>query len=119
MACALVTVAPLLFVDEATTGLSAADALSVMHILRGLAFRGHSVLITIHQPRQDIVDMFDKILLLTRDGRLAFLGPPTELVSHFQSFSGTECLPRANTADFVLDYIFVCASVSASVVTVK
>lgn len=105
MACALVTVAPLLFVDEATTGLSAADALSVMHILRGLAYRGHSVMITIHQPRQDIVEMFDKILLLTRDGKLAYIGPPSQLVPHFEALGNTTCAPRANTADFALDVL--------------
>lgn len=49
MACALVTVAPLLYVDEATSGLSAFDALAVMHILKGLSYRGHTILITIHQ----------------------------------------------------------------------
>ena len=98
-----VTVAPLLFVDEATTGLSSADALAVMHILKGLSFRGHTILITIHQPRQDIVDMFDRILLLTGDGRLAFLGPPSRMVPHFESVCKLSCPARANTSDFALD----------------
>jgi hypothetical protein len=47
--------------------------------------------------------MFDKILLLTRDGRLAYLGAPRKMVPHFEKVCNISCPSRANTSDFALD----------------
>ena len=47
--------------------------------------------------------MFNKILLLTRDGRLAYLGAPSSMVPHFEKVCNISCPARANTSDFALD----------------
>ncbi len=54
-------------VDEPTTGLDSAGAMSVMLAVRDLSST-MGVICTIHQPSQEIVDMFDHILLLKPGG---------------------------------------------------
>eukprot|EP00913_Durusdinium_trenchii_P033051 g30942.t1 len=69
---------PLVFLDEPTSGLDAFSALCVMESIRALARAGHVVACTIHQPRQAIVAMFDKVLFLAC-GHLVYNGPPSGL----------------------------------------
>lgn len=52
----------ILFLDEPTTGIDAHNALEVMKILKKLnEKKGIGVVTVIHQPRQEIVDLFDKV----------------------------------------------------------
>ena len=44
---------------------------------------GHSVLLTIHQPRIEIFHMFHKIILLT-EGEIAYFGSPFGAYSYFK-----------------------------------
>ena len=63
-------------------------AASVVEILRKLASQGRTVICTIHQPSSQIVEMFDKILLMA-EGRTAFLGK----VSNAIRLPRTPCSP--------------------------
>ena len=101
----LVTNPSLLFLDEPTSGLDAFTALSVIKRVRALATGSRAVLMTIHQPRYDIVNMFTKVLLLSQ-GRLMFFGPVTEALEHFQTL-GFKCPEHAVPTDFFLDVITV------------
>ncbi|CAJ1376866.1 unnamed protein product [Effrenium voratum] len=99
---------PLVFLDEPTTGLDAFSALCVMESIRALARAGHVVACTIHQPRQAIVDMFDKVLFLAC-GHLVYNGPPSGL-RDWLTESGLWDPDRALTTsitDMVLDCITV------------
>jgi ABC-type multidrug transport system ATPase subunit len=42
--------------------LDAHAALAVMKYLQTLAYQGHTIISTIHQPRQEIFEAFDKVL---------------------------------------------------------
>src|SRR5262249_6182284 len=72
---------PVLLLDEPTSGLSSEDALLVMKVLRKLADRGKTILLTIHQPGRDAFRMLDRVAVLARDrgstepGRLVYDGP--------------------------------------------
>jgi ABC-type multidrug transport system fused ATPase/permease subunit len=89
--------------DEPTTGLSAADALQVVNVLRFMANRGHSIACTIHQPRQEIFNLFDAILILAK-GRLVFNGPHQQLRAYFRSMG--HAIPRGySVSDFVIDVV--------------
>ena len=61
------------FCDEPTSGLDSFMAVSVVDTLCTLAKQGRTVICTIHQPSSQIVEMFDKILLMA-EGRTAYLG---------------------------------------------
>ncbi len=62
----LVKQSQLIFLDEPTTGLDSATALSVVRTLKKLTQNGdRTVVCTIHQPRWSILKMFDKVIQLS------------------------------------------------------
>lgn len=73
---------PLLICDEPTSGLDSFMAASVVQVLKKLSQRGKTVILTIHQPSSELFELFDKILLMA-EGRVAFLGTPSEAVDFF------------------------------------
>ena len=81
-----------LFADEPTTGLDAASALRVAALLRRCARRGFTVVAVLHQPRAEIVDALDAVLLLHR-GRVAFAGPPKDVLERFRAPGGNAVDP--------------------------
>jgi len=64
----------ILFLDEPTTGLDSTTALSIVRTLGDIARRGTTVLLSIHQPREDIFNLFDHVLVLCEGGRVVFEG---------------------------------------------
>ncbi len=91
---------PLLLLDEPTSGLSSGDAAAVVEHLRTLADTGRTVLATIHQPDGALLDRFDQLLVL-REGRVAWFGPPAEAYAAFDVAPGAtgllveRAVPRA------------------------
>jgi ABC-type multidrug transport system ATPase subunit len=81
LAIELLTDPPVLLLDEPTSGLSSEDALLVMQVLRTLADRGKTILLSIHQPGRDSFRMLDRVTVVARDsgsndpGKLAYDGP--------------------------------------------
>lgn len=69
--------------DEPTSGLDSFMAHSVLLVLKRLANKGKTIIITIHQPSSELYGMFDKILLIA-EGRSAFLGSPIEATQFFE-----------------------------------
>jgi ABC-type multidrug transport system ATPase subunit len=75
LAIELLTEPKLLYLDEPTSGLSSRDTRIVMELLRKLASeRNITVIITIHQPSQNVYRLLDKVIYL-KNGRLGFFGP--------------------------------------------
>eukprot|EP00281_Chroomonas_sp_CCMP1168_P034077 CAMPEP_0206242146 /NCGR_PEP_ID=MMETSP0047_2-20121206/16896_1 /ASSEMBLY_ACC=CAM_ASM_000192 /TAXON_ID=195065 /ORGANISM="Chroomonas mesostigmatica_cf, Strain CCMP1168" /LENGTH=227 /DNA_ID=CAMNT_0053667135 /DNA_START=1 /DNA_END=681 /DNA_ORIENTATION=+ len=99
----LVTSPSILFLDEPTTGLDAATSYSVLALLRTLADFGRTIVLSIHQPRFKIFEMFDTVTLLS-EGSMAYHGPAQQMTHYFESVG----YPRKsfnNPADFVLDVL--------------
>ncbi|KAJ3088017.1 hypothetical protein HK102_009773 [Quaeritorhiza haematococci] len=103
----------ILVLDEPTSGLDAKSALDVMGMLRFLARkRGKTVICSIHQPRQEIFELFSKVVVMNH-GRIAFTGNPQDSLSHFGRMmiksggsSGLRSqLSMANLADKMLDLV--------------
>ena len=93
--------APVLLLDEPTTGLDSKTAESVMQNIIELARRkGTVVICTIHQPNSLITSLFDDLLLLAK-GRCVYFGPMGKAVEAFQS-AGFICPPLWNPTDFFL-----------------
>ncbi len=60
-----------------------------------------TVIFSIHQPRSNIVALFDKLLLLA-EGRVVFSGPFSRCGDYFDQV-GHPCPPGFNIADFLID----------------
>ncbi|PSR81399.1 hypothetical protein BD289DRAFT_484444 [Coniella lustricola] len=112
IACELVTSPSILFLDEPTSGLDAYNAFNVIECLVTLAkdFE-RTVIFTIHQPRSNIVALFDRLVLLAR-GRPVFSGPFGQCQEYFDRI-GYECPPGFNIADFLVDLTMHAGSVSS------
>lgn len=97
------------FFDEPTTGLDAFSAYAIVEILKNLSTGAQSagesqqitVIVSIHQPRFDIFQLFDDILLLSR-GDLLWSGSISSMMNHFSTL-GYSCPEYMNPADFILD----------------
>ncbi|WCN83392.1 ATP-binding cassette domain-containing protein [Micromonospora sp. LH3U1] len=74
IAVELLTRPGVFFLDEPTSGLDPAIAVELLRVLRTLADAGTTVVLTTHQITD--VDRCDRVVVLTRQGRLAFTGTP-------------------------------------------
>ncbi len=54
----------LLFLDEPTTGLDSSTALDIIKTIADLRDKGITIITTIHQPSEEIMKLFDKILVV-------------------------------------------------------
>uniref|UniRef100_A0AAY4ALC4 Broad substrate specificity ATP-binding cassette transporter ABCG2 n=1 Tax=Denticeps clupeoides TaxID=299321 RepID=A0AAY4ALC4_9TELE len=92
-----------LFLDEPTTGLDASTANSVLLLLKRMANRGQTIIMSIHQPRYSIYRLFDTLTLLV-SGKLVYHGPTQNALDYFGNI-GYACEAHNNPADFFLDII--------------
>jgi ATP-binding cassette subfamily G (WHITE) protein 2 len=102
IACELVTSPSILFLDEPTSGLDAYNAFNVIECLVTLAKTyKRTVIFTIHQPRSNIVALFDRLILLAH-GKTVFSGPFSQCQEYFDEI-GYSCPPGFNIADYLVD----------------
>ncbi|KAI7896193.1 P-loop containing nucleoside triphosphate hydrolase protein [Mucor mucedo] len=102
IACELVTSPSILFLDEPTSGLDAYNAFNVVECLVALAKNyKRTVVFTIHQPRSNIVTLFDQLVLVA-SGRIIYSGPQNECQKYFKQI-GYPCPPGFNIADYMID----------------
>lgn len=102
IACELVTSPSILFLDEPTSGLDAYNAFNVVESLVALAKNyKRTVVFTIHQPRSNIVTLFDQLVLVA-SGRIIYSGPQNECQRYFKQI-GYPCPPGFNIADYMID----------------
>ncbi|KAI5306171.1 hypothetical protein KEM56_002010 [Ascosphaera pollenicola] len=91
----------ILFCDEPTTGLDAMSALQVIRTLKKLAENGRTVIVSIHAPRSEIWQLFDRVILLSQ-GSLLYAGPTGSALDHFASCG--HIMPQfVNPAEFLVD----------------
>ncbi|KAI0121076.1 ABC transporter-like protein [Xylariales sp. AK1849] len=102
IACELVTSPSILFLDEPTSGLDAYNAFNVIECLVTLAKTyKRTVIFTIHQPRSNIVALFDRLILLAQ-GKTVYSGPFSACQDYFDRI-GYSCPPGFNIADYLVD----------------
>lgn len=64
-----------IFLDEPTSGLDASNSLRIIRLLHFISRkRGTSVILTIHQPRSEVFEMFDSLILLGQGGEMVYSG---------------------------------------------
>lgn len=87
-----------LVLDEPTSGLDSTNALLLVNVLHKLAHEADvAVLLTIHQPRREIFNLFDKLTILL-DGVVTFSGSPED-AGRFFRFN----IKEVNIGDDILD----------------
>lgn len=89
-----------LLLDEPTTGLDAALALSVVATLQALSRRGRTVVMTIHQPRPEILALFDKLIVMCK-GSPVYAAPPDRCLAYARRL-GFAAPAHVNPADFIV-----------------
>jgi ABC-type multidrug transport system ATPase subunit len=90
-----------LLFDEPTTGLDAASAFQLVRTLKNLAAKGRTVITTIHQPRSEIWDLFDNLMVMSR-GSPVYSGPRQDCMPWFTDI-GYTLPPFVNPAEFIVD----------------
>ncbi|CAG2112930.1 unnamed protein product [Medioppia subpectinata] len=81
----------MLCIDEPTSGLDSNAAEVVINFLKGLSRRHEMTIIaSIHQPNNDIFNMFDNIYVLAKGGVCLYSGVPHRLRQHLTD-NGIEC----------------------------
>jgi ABC-type multidrug transport system ATPase subunit len=69
--------------DEPTSGLDSLTSFVIINYLTKLAKeQGKTIIMTIHQPSQDIYQKFDKLMLML-EGKLIYQGPSNKAVEYF------------------------------------
>ena len=100
----MVTSPKLLFLDEPTSGLDAFNAFNVMETIKNVAVANQMVILcTIHQPRTELLELFNSLILLSA-GKTVYFGPLTGALDHFETL-GYILPPKTNPSDFFLDII--------------
>ncbi|XP_024152401.1 ATP-binding cassette sub-family G member 8 isoform X1 [Oryzias melastigma] len=88
----------ILILDEPTSGLDSFTAHNLVITLSRLARGNRLVLLSVHQPRSDIFQLFDLVVLLS-SGSAAYFGAAQDMVSYFTSL-GHPCPRYCNPSDF-------------------
>lgn len=93
-----------MFLDEPTSGLDSTAALEVARILQQITSLGLTIVAAIHQPRIEIFEKFDDVLIIAPGGRTAYLGPTADAQQYFENL-GYEFPISTNPADVLMDII--------------
>lgn len=90
----------ILFLDEPTTGLDSFTANKLMVTLSNIAHRSfRTVICTVHQPRSDIFQLFDYVMLLSK-GQVVYYGQSGKTILDYFDRIGFPCPVDMNPADY-------------------
>ncbi|KAF8049471.1 hypothetical protein N665_2204s0001 [Sinapis alba] len=92
-----------LFLDEPTSGLDSTNAFMVVQVLKRIARSGSMVIMSIHQPSARIIDLLDRLIILSH-GKSVFSGSPTSLPQFLSEF-GHPVPEKGNITEFALDIV--------------
>eukprot|EP00906_Rhabdomonas_costata_P000655 RCo000841 len=95
-----------IFLDEPTSGLDSAQAMAVCARLNEVAkATGITVAMVIHQPRVEIWQKLDRVLMLARGGRTVFEGLQDDAEKYFSSTIAVSFPRQLNPCDVIMDTI--------------
>ena len=100
----LISSPQLLFLDEPTSGLDSTLSYQLVETIQEIAVKYQkTIIMTLHQPREDALRLVSKVMLLSQ-GSQVFFGTIEDGVKFFTS-NGIENTRNVNVADFFLDSI--------------
>lgn len=104
IALEIITDPPILFLDEPTSGLDAFTSFTIIELLRDIAkIQKKTILLTIHQPKFDMLEMFDRVVLLCK-GRIVYDGGVNAAIPYFSRL-GYPVPANANPFDYYIELI--------------
>lgn len=102
----------ILVLDEPTSGLDSLTCYRTVKVLRDLveASKAHnlinpmSIILTIHQPHREVLDLFHSVYIMAVGGQTLYQGPPSEMEECIDKYSGTS-MPAIgyNPASFMVE----------------
>ncbi|KAG7511910.1 ATP-binding cassette sub-family G member 8 [Solea senegalensis] len=95
----------ILILDEPTSGLDSFTAHNLVITLSRLARGNRLVLLSVHQPRSDIFQLFDLVVLMS-SGSAVYCGAARDMVPYFTAL-GYPCPRYCNPSDFYVDLISI------------
>jgi len=95
----------LLFLDEPTSGLDATTSQQLIESLETLTELGLTVAMVIHQPRIELLNKIQNLVLLQRGGWPVYVGPTQEALPYIEDYLGQKLPAQTSPADFFLDII--------------
>lgn len=84
------------------SGLDSTSSFEIASILKELSKRGRTIICTMHQPSQDIFEMFDKVTLLA-GGRVVYFGSASEVLNYFSPYEGIAFSKINNSAECIIN----------------
>eukprot|EP01083_Nonionella_stella_P274608 932227_1 len=97
----------LLFLDEITSGLDSSSSYQIMNVINLLAKKGHTIIMTIHQPSSQIFNMMAKndfTMMVLESGRSMYFGRCNNVVSYLTTLNYK--IPEySNPCDYILDLV--------------
>jgi ATP-binding cassette subfamily G (WHITE) protein 2 len=93
-----------ILMDEPTSGLDSSSSQQVINALREVVKFGDGVAVSIHQPSSRLFHQFDRVLLLSKQGTITYMGKTSEMVDFFNSVNLS--IPQQyNPAEYALDVV--------------
>ncbi len=97
----------ILLLDEPTSGLSSGDAMKVTEVLKNRALDGGIIFVVAHQPSAKLLELFDKVLLLDKGGKVAFFGDIAAAFRYFHAHEEGEIAgAKGETIALDADFLF-------------
>jgi ABC-type multidrug transport system ATPase subunit len=102
----------ILVLDEPTSGLDSLTCYRTVKVLRDLveASKAHnlvnpmSIILTIHQPHREVLDLFHSVYVMAVGGQTIYQGPPNEMETAINKYSGTSLPAQGyNPASFMVE----------------
>lgn len=101
----------LLLLDEPTSGLDSTAAMHICQVLTEITrVSAITIAMVIHQPRVEIWEQLDELLLLAPGGITVFQGPQRLAQEYFARRLNVQLRPQDNPADSLMDHIAAKAS---------
>merc|ERR1712228_681753 len=93
--------------DEITSGLDSTSSYQIMGVIDALSQKGHTIIITIHQPSSRIFEMMNKrdfSMMVLESGRTEYFGKVNNLIPYLNKINYQ--IPQfSNPCDYILDLV--------------
>lgn len=98
----------LIALDEPTTGMSARESVYLIEALQKLSQEKIGIIASIHQPRSDVLKLFDYVLVLCK-GEMVYFGRRQDMLPYFLPFSEKLeiNIDQMNQEQFVCKFLFL------------